>query len=66
MSAGLSSIGEYTYISWRLELRMKEAIARAEYMQELISRGKLDEKTALYHATIQPLTEIEDYLNWRG
>ena len=54
------------YINWRKNLNLQESKLREAYRLMLISRGKLDEKTALYHATIQPLTETEVYLNWRG
>ena len=50
------------YISWRLELRMKEAIARAEYMQVLINVNGLPAPLAKLHATMQSMAEIETHL----
>ena len=50
------------YINWRKNLNLQESKLRETYRLALINRAKLDAKTALYHATIQPLTEIEVYL----
>ena len=53
------------YMSWRQELNLQESRLREAYRLALISRGKLRPETALYHAMIQPLDEIETYLKWR-
>jgi hypothetical protein len=47
---------------WRRELAVHESQMRESYRLALISRARLDEATALYHARIQPLHVIETYL----